>query len=430
MDGLDMNTLSTRLQTMYIPGVEELKSHAFLLEDNVKRAKDITVQGNRFVGLSHTGRNEGHGWRSEGEDLPDPGYQEFNQYEIPVFHFYHGGQITGQGLAVSKGPQAWVKEIQNELKRILTDSTREHNIYNFDNQKGVRATVSSVAGTTITARWTHIAEENGVNKIRPKMRVSIRNAAETANRAAVNARVVAVNYTTREFTLHPSTDMTGITAGDLVYVVGNWDPLAGSKQCLGLRNAIDDGDEGAVYLGMARSGNNLIPEWQSLVLGDDTAPQALTLAQLQNLETLVDSNAPEPEETKNNIYITTYGVRDAYFLNLIANTDRRFIANDKPLKYDAGFIGLDYNKHAWYCDRDCPRGYMFYINPGKLRKAILDDWDFLKDLQGNGGILILRDNKDVYKFMMRRYYSGVYTINPRMNGLRKGILDAGNSVIN
>lgn len=427
-DGLDMNTLSTRLQTHYIPGVEELKAREFLLEDNVKRAKDVKVQGNKFVSLNHTGRNEGHGFRAEGEDLPSPGYQEYNTCEIPVFYYYHKGQITGQGLAISKGPSTYITEIKEELKRIMTDALREFNIYNFDNQQGIRATVLSVSGTTITCRNTHIAEENGVNKIRTKMRLSVRTA--TANRAAVNAKVLSVNYTTNTFTLEPGTDMTGIVSGDFVYIVGNWDAQNGSKQCLGIRNAFDDGSEGSVYLGIPRAGNNLIPEWQSIVLGDDTAPTALTLAQLQNLETLVDSNAPEPEQTKNNIYITTFGVRDAYFLNLIANTDRKFIANDKPLKYDAGFVGLDYNKHAWYVDRDCPRGHMFYINPSKLRKAVLDDWDFLKDLQGNGGILILRDNKDVYSFTMRRYYSGPYTVSPRMNGVRKGIQDSGNVVIN
>lgn len=425
---LNMAALSTRLQTQYIPNVEPLLASNFLLEDNVKKAKDVKVQGNEFVFATHTGRNEGFGWRAEGEDLPDPGYQRYNTAKIPVFSFYHGGSITGQGLAASKGPQAYVTEIKNETKRILTDSLREHNIYNFGNQSGVRATVSSVNGTTVTCRWSHVAEENGVNQIRRFMRVSIRTA--TANRAAVNALVTSVNYTSRSFTLAAGTDMTGVQDGDFVYIAGTWDALNGSKQCLGIRNAIDDGAEGALYLNMARTGNNLIPEWQATRLGDDTAPVPLTLAQLQNLETLVNDNAPEPELTRQNIYITSSGVRDAYFLNLVANTERRFIANDKPLNYDAGYEGVDYNGKAWYVDRDCPRGYIFYLSPSKLRKAILDDWDFLKDLQGNGGILQLRDNKDVYKFMMRRYYSGMYTISPRMNGVRMGVEDTGHAVIN
>lgn len=427
---LNMNALSTRLQTQYLPGVEEILASNFLLEDNVKRAKDVQVQGNEFVFLTHTGRNEGHGFRAEGEDLPETGYQKYNQAKIPLFHYYHGGSITGQGLAAAKGPQAYVVEIKNELKRIMTDALREFNIYNYGNQDGVRGTVLSVSGTTLTMAWSHDPAENGVNLLRRDMLVSIRDTASTANRAAVAARIMSVNYSARTITLHPNTDMTGVVAGDLVYNTGDWDVLNGSKQALGIRNAFDDGTEGALYLNMARAGNNLVPEWQSIVLGDASAPVALTLAQLQNLETLVNGNAPEPEQVRNNIYITSYGVRDSYFLNLVVNTERKFVGNDKPLKYDAGFEGVDYNGKAWYCDRDCPRGYVFYLNSGKLRKAILDDWDFLKDLQGNGGILQLRDNKDVYKFMMRRYYSGVYTISPRMNGVRKGVLDEGQSVIN
>lgn len=429
MAGLNMARVATRLQTQYIPGVEEIQASNFLFEDNAKKAKDVKVQGSEFVFLTHTGRNEGHGFRAEGEVMPEAGYQRYNQAKLPVYNYYHSGSITGQAMAAAAGPQAYVKEIQSELKRIMTDALREQNIYNFGDQSGVRATVSSVSGTTITCRDTHNSYENGVNFIRRHMRISIRTPAGV-DRAAVNALVIAVSYSGITITLAPGTDMTGVADGDYIYIYNNWDALNGSKQCLGVQNAIDDGTKNAVYLNIARLGNNLIPEWQSIVLGNENAPTPLTLAQLQNLETLVDTNAPEPEQVKNNIYITTPGVRDSYFLDLIASPDRRFIANDKPLKYDAGYAGVDYNSHAWYIDRDCPRGYQLYLNMAKFRKAVLDDWDFLKDLQPNGGILLLSNDKDVYKFTMRRYYSGLYTVSPRMHGLRKGIQDAGHSVIN
>lgn len=426
---LNVAALATRLQDKYIPGCEEILSSNYLLSDNLKKAKKVKVEGNRFIFLTHTGRNEGHGWRAEQEDLPEADFQKYNQATVPAYYYYHVGAVTGPAMSRAKGAAAFVTEIQGELERIMKDALREHNIYYYGDQSGTRGTVSSVAGQTITCRFTHVLGEYGINYLRKGMRVRIRNAAGTAY-TSVAFKIVRVDLTNRSITAPAGIDLSGVSDGDIIFIDGNWDPTNGSKECLGVLNGIDDGTRTAVYLGMPRVGANSIPEWQSTRLGDDAAPANLTLSQLQELETLVDVNAPEPEQTKNNIYITTHTIRDFYFLNLIQEPSRRFIGNDRPLRYDAGFAGVDYNSHRWYVDRDCPRGVQLYMNISAFQFATLSEWDFLKDLRPNGGMLILQSNKDSYKFYLKRYQSGPFTLKPRQHGIRVGINDTGVRVIN
>jgi len=426
---LNVAALATRLQDKFIPGMEEILSYQFLMADNLKRAKRIKVEGNEFIFLTHTGRNEGHGWRAEGEDLPEADFQKYNRGKMPAYYFYHTGAVTGPGMARAKGPSAWVTEIAGEIERIMKDALREHNQCFYGNQSATRATVDTIAGQVVTMRNTHVFGEYSVNLLRRGMRIRCRNAAGTAYTCA-SFKILRVNHAAGTITAPAGVDLSGLTAGDIVHISGNWDPVNQSKECLGVLNGIDDGTTSAVYLGIPRVGVSQIPEWQSVKLGNDAAAVPLTLGQLQQLETLVDVNAPEPEQTKNNIYITTHTVRDFYFLNLIQQPERRFIGNDKPLRYDAGFAGVDYNAHRWYVDRDCPRGTQLYMNIGKFEFAILNEWDFLKDLKPGGGMLLLQNNKDAYKFHLKRYHSGPFTRCPRQHGVRVGIQDTGVRVIN
>lgn len=395
MAGTNLSILDAVLKEFYGPKiVEQLQNDTPALQ--YFKAKTTPFTGRRFIVPIHTGRNEGMGFRKEGDTLPSAGSQKYTDVIVSPTYFYGKYMITGPSIEqTANDAGAFARAQTLEVKGLVTDMAKRLNQQFYLNQAGVRGTVASVGGSTITLTGPSKGLEVGmVVDVYSSDLLTKRNSTDLTISAVTDAGLNDTSITAFTFTGTAS----GIAANDVVVMKGNVSAGAGIG-VIGLADAIASS---GTYLTVNPA---TYPLWVSSVLSNGGTLRSISEDLIQQLKDRIRQKSGRTIGA----YITTYNIRRRFFNSLAPN--RRFVNTKKIVAGGAEVV--DFDGTDIMVDPDCPNYTMFGLTPDTWHIAQTRDGHWVDD----DGTVLHRDLADTDSYYATwRWFFQLYCDQRNANG--------------
>jgi len=371
----NLSNFDAVLKNIYLgPIRNQLNSKTILLK-RIERDEESVSGKNATISLNY-GRNEGIGARGDGSALPAAGQQSYKESIIPLRYNYGRIRITGPTIAASRDNKgAFVKAVDSEVKGMVRDLRADINRQLFGAGAG-QLTLCSLSTTTTTVNVT------STKYIKAGMIIDIKDSSGADISSGGSLTVASITSATA-FVLTTTTVSTAITDG--VYREDSID-----LEIMGLKGAIDDGDNVSTFQGITRSSNLW---FKSNVQESSSAGNNYAISE-SRMQLAMDRAETEGDGTPS-LIVTTHGVRRAYVDILTAN--KRFITT---IDLHGGFKALDYNGIPLTVDKDALANTAFFIDESTLKIYRASDFDWMDK---DGAILSRVSGYDAYEAVIYLY---------------------------
>lgn len=428
------------LKTLYLPAIQEqLVNDNYLVQKIEVNEEDVS--GKDATIECHYGRNTGTAARSDGQLLPDAGYQKYKTMTVPTKYIYGRVTFSGPTIAATRDDKgSYARVIDNEIAGVVRDLSREVNRMYWGCGYGIlarwysgstsamlvqkrycnNAVEPSAFGSTFGGKY--LTENGTAETIVPAFTSGLATAwtADTTGLA-----VTAVTSGTYTDTL-ANTD-TGATeaAGTFFARPGNLrdeddtsaattaEKVGNRREIMGLRGIVTDTDldDIAFNNGTASAAGfdaSAVDALQGLTIGTYTwwkanvdshasgryqGQRALTLTLMQKMFDTVELEAGK--DYGPDTIITTHAIRREY-LELV-QADRRYV---NTMALDGGWTALDYNGVPLMVDRDAIDGEMYFLTMKDIQLYRMSDYDWMNK---DGAVLSRITNYDAYEAVLFRY---------------------------
>jgi hypothetical protein len=305
-------------------------------------------------------RNNGLGFRREGENLPIAGNQGTAPVQVRLKHGYASVQLTGQSIRlIDKDFQAFISALDLEMQGVKADVAKDLNRQMYGDGTGAIGATSTVGAAT-TATITRGIQNFQVQEI-VDVYVSATLIADGAPKAT-GVLITAVDPVASTITYTPSVTLA---SGDVFVRTGS-----ANREITGLAAIINN--SGTLY----GVDPNTYPIWKSVVDANAGTNRALSeSAMIRNV------HAVRTNGGKTSLLLSSLGVQRAYW-NLLVQA-RRF-SNVK--EFAGGYTGLtfttDQGEVPMVADVDSPYNTIFGISEENIRLYRDADWDWM-DMDGS-----------------------------------------------
>ena len=367
-----------------------------------------TTAGKRFIFPVRFGVGEGQGMRAELEQLPDPGYGQYDQASGNVTSQYGRFRITGQALhATSRA--AFTNSLRSAIKNVRDGFQLETYQRTWGEQKGVIALVNgavtvAAAGDTDdvsfdspygldTYEGAGNSQSDRITRF-PYFRKGMKLVFGTFGTGANATRFSPLNTGTitgikSDGTLRVTfvtatniTDNASIVRGDALGTSASvTHPRSNiNKSYMGVVEAVDaDG----TYLNIPREEE---PGWQAneLDAGSDELSEDMLQQAFDMAEVYGDGMTEEP-----GLVLSNHQTRRLY--QAVITMQKRIV---DVMTLEGGFSALSYNGKPWMKDKLTPPQHVYFLN-------MMDwCWFYMADVQwidDDGNILHREDDVHAFK---------------------------------
>jgi hypothetical protein len=411
-EGQNLAIANVILKDVYGDINDQINNATPVLDGIKSTARNITQVGGLGVKfVAHVGRNTGIGARSEDEDLPEAGNQQYVSGETDLKSFYGSVRLTGQVMAqASQNYQTFADVTAEEIERIRDDIAKDQNRQVFGDGTGTLAkvaTANTVAATTLVlddVKYLHIG-----------MRVDILLAATLANTVPTPAHtagyvtIAGINKSTKTVTFDRNL-AASVTVGSAVVrsnsttstQVNNW-----KKEWTGFGAIVN---ASSVLHGINPSST---PTWAAKTkdISVSSVPQQITELDMIGMVTDIASEGDKPD-----VIWTDHGSWNGYWKALEEN--RRYV-NKVDLQGGNRGLGFatEFGDLPFKADFDAPTGKMWFINQKKLNLNTNRGWEWI-DEDGSKWKQVPR--RDAFIAYLRNY-SEISTYRRNTHGVISGI---------
>jgi len=369
----NLSNFDAVLKNIYLgPIRNQLNSKTILLK-RIERDEESVSGKNATISLNY-GRNEGIGARADGGALPTAGEQSYKESIIPLKYNYGRIRITGPTIAASRDNKgAFVKAVDSEVKGMVRDLRADINRQLFGSGGGqLTLCALTTASTTVNVASTKYIKTGMIIDIKDSSGADTYGSLTVASITSSTAFVVSTTSVTSAIT-------------DGVYREDSID-----LEMMGLKGAIDDGDNVSTFQGITRSSNLW---WKSNVQESSSAGNNYAISE-KRMQEAMDKAETEGDGSPS-LLITTHAVRRNYVDILVG--DKRFV-NTIDLK--GGFKALDFNGIPLVVDKDALANTMFFVDESTLKIYRASDFDWMDK---DGAILSRVSNYDAYEAVLYLY---------------------------
>lgn len=411
-EGQNLAIANVILKDVYGDINEQINNATPALDGIKSTARNITQVGGlgiKFV--AHVGRNTGIGARSEDEDLPEAGNQQYVDGQTGLKSFYGSVRLTGQVMAqASQNYQTFADVTSEEIERIRDDIAKDQNRQVFGDGTG---TLAKVATANSSAAAT-LALDN-VKYLHVGMRVDVLLAATLGNATPTPAHtggyvtIVGINKTTKVVTFDRNL-ASSVTVGSAVVrsnstssaQVNNW-----KKEWAGFGALIND----TTALHGIDPANT--PAWAAHTkdISVSGVAQQITEEDMISMVTSIAEDGDKPD-----VIWTDHGSWNGYWQAL---QDRRRYVNKVDLEGGNRGLGFatEFGDLPFKADFDAPQGKMWFVNQKKINLNTSRGWEWI-DEDGSKWKQVPR--RDAFIAYLRSY-SELSTYRRNTHGVISGI---------
>ena len=411
-EGQNLAIANVILKDVYGDINEQINNATPALDGIKSTARNITQVGGLGVKfVAHVGRNTGIGARSEDEDLPEAGNQQYVDGQTGLKSFYGSVRLTGQVMAqASQNYQTFADVTAEEIERIRDDIAKDQNRQVFGDGTG---TLAAVATANTSAAATLVVDD--VKYLHTGMRVdvllaaSLGNAIPTPAHTAGYVTITGINKATRTITFDRNL-AASVTVGSAIVrsnstsaaQVNNW-----KKEWTGFAALVDDD---SVLHGIDPA---TTPAWAAHLtdISVGGVAQQITEEDMIGMVTDIAEDGDKPD-----VIWTDHGSWNGYWKAL--EEKRRYV---NKVDLDGGNRGLGFatmfGDLPFKADFDAPAGKMWFINSKKVNLNTNRGWEWI-DEDGSKWKQVPR--RDAFIAYLRNY-SEVSTYRRNTHGCISGI---------
>lgn len=421
MSGASTQTLSTILQEKYLPGIVRQFNDDYPLLKYVRQDADsVNAEGTKAVIALELSLNEGGGFHGETEDVDDSGYPEFTRVEVSLKQMTFRARITYRLMRQAKTTaNSFVQGMQKVMSATREGFTLRANQYLWGDGSGTMARVkSTTVGVDRKMKFNrgYGLTDGGMPRqiIRRGMKIHILDtkgytAGVSADRGY--AVVEAVNEKTGtadeiEVTVKTGHTLTGVTAGDYVYIGNTIEGWTGAGQsgdnapAMGMLGFYDEAVRDTLQ-GLSPTvtvGTNVAcPEWKGTSFTATGAADVLRTMRSAKHELAITTRMG-----RLNYIISNYKAYEAWASALDQKLEFRNVQ-----KIDGSFEYAVYDGRPWFMDHTCPEYRAFLQPTGSTMSRFAVD-DFINFVDQDGNSLHMVPNKTVFDtFLTATYNYGV-----------------------
>lgn len=331
------------------------------IERNGNGSTITTTVGGKYVTFPiKVYRNNGLGFRREGENLPKAGNQGTAPVQVRLKYGYASVELSGQSIRlIDKDFQSFISALDMEMEGVKNDTAKDLNRQMYGDGTGQIA-VTSTAGAATTITIT-----SGIQWLQVQELVDVYTAAALAADSApkfTSVLITAVDEAAGTATISASQTFA---AGDVLVRAGN-----ANREITGLKAIVNN--SGILYNVDPAS----YPIWKSVVDANSGTNRPLSeSAMIRNV------HAVRKNGGKTSLLLSNLGVQRAYW-NLLVQA-RRF-SNVKD--FAGGYSGLtfttDQGEVPMVADVDAPYNTIYGISESNIRLYRDADWDWM-DFDGS-----------------------------------------------
>lgn len=367
----DLTAAQAVLKEDYLgPVREQLNNDNYVIKKLVENKQEAT--GKEFWVPLHYGRNNGVGYRGEGQALPVAGSQKYKQALAQTKYLYGGIEITGPTIKSMRNDKgAFIRAVDSEMKGLLKDL------------KDQRARALFGDGTGNLSNFKVNAAVNTLGVAKAKyfqvgMKIDIVNAAGTPTVIGREITAVVKSPTAATITIGGAAVTTATT--DFAVVSGDY-----NIEAMGLGGIMSttlplQGIDPATNTWWAPNTN----------VSSGTAG-AITQADMR-----LSIDEAELEGGKIDLITSSYGVRAA--LEALLQNNVRFVT---PMTLEGGYKVLDFDGMPIVVDRYHESNLMYFLDSSEMDLYQLSDFEWMMD--DKGAALAPVPGFDKYAAMMYAY---------------------------
>ena len=411
-EGQNLAIANVILKDVYGDINEQINNATPALDGIKSTARNITQVGGLGVKfVAHVGRNTGIGARSEDEDLPEAGNQQYVDGQTGLKSFYGSVRLTGQVMAqASQNYQTFADVTAEEIERIRDDIAKDQNRQVFGDGTG---TLAKVATANTQAAATLVVDD--VKYLHTGMRVdillaaSLSDAVPTPAHTAGYVTITGINKATKTLTFDRNL-ATSVTVGSAIVrsnstgsaQVNNW-----KKEWTGFGAIISD--SGALH-GIDPA---TTPAWAAHTrdISVNGVAQQITEEDMIGMVTDIAEDGDKPD-----VIWTDHGSWNGYWKAL--EEKRRYV---NKVDLNGGNRGLgfatEFGDLPFRADFDAPQGKMWFVNSKKVNMNTNRGWEWI-DEDGSKWKQVPR--RDAFIAYLRNY-SEISTYRRNTHGVISGI---------
>ena len=411
-EGQNLAIANVILKDVYGDINEQINNATPALDGIKSTARNITQVGGLGVKfVAHVGRNTGIGARSEDEDLPEAGNQQYVDGQTGLKSFYGSVRLTGQVMAqASQNYQTFADVTAEEIERIRDDIAKDQNRQVFGDGTG---TLAKVATANTSAAATLVVDD--VKYLHTGMRVdvllaaSLGDATPTPAHTAGYVTITGINKATKTLTFDRNL-ASSVTVGSAIVrsnstgsaQVNNW-----KKEWTGFGAIISD--SGALH-GIDPA---TTPAWAAHTrdISVNGVAQQITEEDMIGMVTDIAEDGDKPD-----VIWTDHGSWNGYWKAL--EEKRRYV---NKVDLNGGNRGLgfatEFGDLPFRADFDAPQGKMWFVNSKKVNMNTNRGWEWI-DEDGSKWKQVPR--RDAFIAYLRNY-SEISTYRRNTHGCISGI---------
>jgi hypothetical protein len=411
-EGQNLAIANVILKDVYGDINEQINNATPALDGIKSTARNITQVGGLGVKfVAHVGRNTGIGARSEDEDLPEAGNQQYVDGQTGLKSFYGSVRLTGQVMAqASQNYQTFADVTAEEIERIRDDIAKDQNRQVFGDGTG---TLAKVATANTSAAATLVVDD--VKYLHTGMRVdvllaaSLGDAVPTPAHTAGYVTIIGINKGTKTITFDRNL-AASVTLGSAIVrsnstssaQVNNW-----KKEWTGFGAIVSP-------TGVLHGINPATtPAWAAHAtdISVGGVAQQVTEEDMIGMVTDIAEDGDKPD-----VIWTDHGSWNGYWKAL--EEKRRYV---NKVDLDGGNRGLGFatmfGDLPFKADFDAPAGKMWFINSKKINMNTNRGWEWI-DEDGSKWKQVPR--RDAFIAYLRNY-SEISTYRRNTHGVLSGI---------
>lgn len=310
----------------------------------------INMGGRRSVIPVLKGRVMGRGWRAENTALPESRSLQPDNLYVSNKNIYVRGYITNQVIKMAeKNWEAFMPELE-----LLTEGMHEsvQKKFNFSMYRSASGAITTVNGAVNASTSIVLTSLKGIEL---DMALDVWTTETGGTQEADSVIVTDITESTKTITVDTAVTLT---SGSYVFEAGDqnnaMDGLLGNLATTGTVH-------GVLKTGAGKSW------WAGNVISSSVG--TITDAALRNIKTAAEKADPT---NMNRFWLTTFEVRDQIWDKLL-RADRRY--NDATIA--GGVKTFTYHDYPVVAENDCPAGYIFLIDAGKVKLLRVDDFEYI-----------------------------------------------------
>lgn len=402
--GLDLTAFDAVLKDDYRPVIISLLNKKTRLLDLFTKNTDVDQSdGRQKVYPIHTGRNEGVGSVSEGNNVPTAGNEETGQVKVPYKYTYGRIQLTAQTIKASKTSKgAFKSAMKLEMNNMVTNLAKLRNRQLWGHGVGILARVDGQQTTATTVNLKsplgYTGTVNGCRFLRKNMWIAFITTGTLTSKTDSDIQCVkkvsSISSDGKTVTLTAATGVT-LEDGDFVVLA----PAGGdttvqssvNKEPMGLTGIVDDG----TYLGTLHNiARATYDQYNSSVI---SLNGSFSIDALQRGYDLADEKAGGEISH----LLAHHSVRREYLKQL--QLIKRY-TNEMAMKPDGGFKGggistdIEFSEKPMIAERMAPYGTIFGIDKSDCVRFVNCEGEWADD---DGSVLGRVLNVDSYEGRFR-----------------------------